>query len=195
MRSTVEIRETPTSWPPSNEYRRVCALPKSELERILWRGQTPDPEALVGWEFRGTNPQWFMKYLGIRKFIKGFYRLADTHDLYGYNIPVVQDATDQPWVARPSNDQPKRFGFYRVAPPDAASRDNAYLNGLLLDYGAGPNPVYEPARFLRDYLVRVERGSDDLLLGKAYVALGPARVATSFFLLERHRPTSFSGSV
>ena len=44
---------------------------------------------------------------------------------------------------------------------------------------------------LRDYLVRVVPGSDDLILGKALLALGPARVASNYFVLERHRPTRY----
>jgi hypothetical protein len=48
--------------------------------------------------------------------------------------------------------------------------------------------VYDPSRLLRDYVVRVREDSDDLLLGKAFVALGPARLAAGFFLLERHGP-------
>ena len=70
---------------------------------------------------------------------------------------------------------------------DPEARDNAYLHALLLDYGRG-NPWYDPSRQLRDYLVRCVPGSDDLLLGKAYMALGPWRIPATFFLLERHRP-------
>ena len=44
-----------------------------------------------------------------------------------------------------------------------------------------------PVGWLRDYLVRVNPGSDDLLLGKAYLAVGPARAPLGFFLLERRR--------
>ena len=81
-----------------------------------------------------------------------------------------------------------RSGFYRVA--DLAE---VPVGLVLLDYGRGPNPPWEPSRVLRDYLVRVERGSDEVLLGKAYLALGPVRVPTSYFVLERKRPTSWRG--
>jgi hypothetical protein len=36
--------------------------------------------------------------------------------------------------------------------------------------------------------VRVDPGSDELLLGKAYFAIGSARIPVGFFLLERRRP-------
>ena len=37
-------------------------------------------------------------------------------------------------------------------------------------------------------MVRVDPGSDELLLGKAYFATGPARIPVGFFLLEQRRP-------
>jgi hypothetical protein len=41
---------------------------------------------------------------------------------------------------------------------------------------------------LRDYLVRVEPGSDELLLGKAFFLVAGTRLADSLFLIERYRP-------
>ena len=76
-----------------------------------------------------------------------------------------------------------------MGPVDPASRDNVHLDALLLDYGRGQNPLLDASKVLRDYLVRIDPDSDDLLLGKAYLALGPTRVPSNFFLLERHRPT------
>jgi hypothetical protein len=61
---------------------------------------------------------------------------------------------------------------------------------VLLDYGAGGNRGYDVARVLRDYVVRVESGSDDLLLGKAYFVVGGRRLASSYFLIERYGPLS-----
>lgn len=178
-----------TSDTASTEYLRLETLPARELEAILLRGERPDPEHLAGWEFRGMNTPKFARLLGIKKFVKGFYKSA-TGQLYGYNIPVQQNRLDEPWVYKGS--EPRRFGFYRVDAVDAAARDNAYLNALLLDYGRGGNHELDPTSGLRDYLVRVHPGSDDLLLGKALYALGPLRVPTSYFVLERLRPTDFA---
>jgi hypothetical protein len=36
--------------------------------------------------------------------------------------------------------------------------------------------------------VRVNRGSDELLLGRARFEVGPVRIPVGFFLLERRRP-------
>ena len=160
---------------------RLRALPARELETVLVRGETPEPDGLAGWEFRGWNTPAFAKLLGIQEFVKGFYRSANGR-LYGYNRQPGKD---------------RRFGFYLVEAVDAAARDNAYLHALLLDYGRGGGSALDPLNFLatrlRDYLVRVDPGSDDLLLGKAYVAAGPLRVPVSYFLLERLRPTEFRG--
>jgi hypothetical protein len=59
---------------------------------------------------------------------------------------------------------------------------------VLLDYGQGGNRPYDIARVLRDYVVRVQPGSDELLLGKAYFVVAGARLAHSYFLIERYRP-------
>ena len=40
---------------------------------------------------------------------------------------------------------------------------------------------------IRDYLVRVVPGSDELLLGHAFLAVGGARVPVGWFALERLR--------
>lgn len=171
---------------PSERALELERMSQRALEKVFLRGTTPALEALAGWEFRGINtPTWF-RLLGIKKFIKGFYWRGD--ELCGYNTPVAQNRLSAPWLPQPSAEQPKRFGFYRVTPVDPTARDNAYLHAVLLDYGAGNNPLWDPSRGLRDYLVQVDPDDANLYLGKAYFAAGPTRVPTwSFFLLERHQ--------
>jgi len=177
-----------TDAPGSPRYYALEASSKSELESTFRRGVTPDLAALDGWEFRGCNVPGWAKVAGIKKFIKGFYR-DDRRDnaLFGYNTPVRQNGIYAPWLAKPSEDNPKRFGFYRVDPVDPTARDNEYLHAVLLDYGRGGNSKLDPTKGLRDYLIQVDADNPDLFLGKAYYALGPLRVATNFFILERHR--------
>lgn len=168
----------------------VLALEKlalAELENVFQRGSTPALSSIAGWEWRGLNtPPWF-RLLGIKKFIKGFYK-DERGQVWGYNCPVEQNATTGPWVAKPDDANPKRFGFYTVSPVDATARDNRYLHALLLDYGKGRNPRFDASAGLRDYLVQVDPNDPDVLLGKAYYAAGPLRLPTySFFILERHR--------
>ena len=179
------MKPSTDAGPGSQRYYDLEKLSMIELEQLFLRGQQPDLDNLVGWEFRGTNtPQW-AKLLGIKKFIKGFF--TRDGEVYGYNSPVVQNGIASPWIGKPDDDNPKRFGFYLVTEVDPTSRDNAYLHAVLLDYGRGGNKPWDPTSLIRDYLVRVDPDNDDLFLGKALFAIGPARVATNFFILERHR--------
>lgn len=171
----------------SDVYRRLARQSPAALEDMLVGGQTPSLPDLVGYEYRGYNVAPTTALLGIRKFVKVFFTTPEGA-VYGCNTPAVQNGLDGPWIARPTEASPRRYAFFRVLPVDPEARDNAYLHALLLNYGLGGNPIYDPSRLLRDYLVRCVDGSDELLLGKAYMAFGPARVPASFFLLERRRP-------
>jgi hypothetical protein len=181
----------PVAQSASTKLAELERLDWQELEALLLGGTTPKSEDLAGWEFRGVNTPGWTRWVGIKKFCKGFYRRAGA--LYGYNVPVAQNSLDQPWLLRPSEERPKRFGFYRVTEVDASGRDNRYLHALLLDYSRGGESRYQPERGLRDYLVQLSWRCDvsthlcDLYLGKAYYAIGPLRVAASFFILERWR--------
>lgn len=171
---------------PSPAALALARASRDELERALVRGATPALDALLGWELRGIlHPSW-ARWLGIQKFVKGFFRTDDGRAL-GYNSPVAQNAVDGRWRLLPEDGAPRRFGRYAVAPVDPTARDRAYLHALLLDYGRGGNAPWDPARGLRDYLVQVDPSNPDLFLGKAYYAIGAARVPLSFFILERHR--------
>ena len=179
---------------PSSTALALEQLPMRELEKVFVRGATPDLDALVGWEFRGINhlPLNVLpiaQLVGIKKFVKGFFRTESDRGerVMGYNIPVARNVLDGRWQLKPSDSDPKRFGFYEVAPVDPTARDNTYLHAVLLDYGKGGNQRFDPTSGLRDYLVQVDAANPDLYLGKAYYALGPARIATNFFILERHR--------
>jgi hypothetical protein len=171
---------------PSRAALALEAATRAEIERAFVRGSMPSLDALVGWEFRGINHPAWARAAGIKKFMKGFF-LGEDGRAMGYNCAVVQNVLDGRWHAKPDDGAPKRFGFYEVAPVDATARDNAYLHAVLLDYGKGGNHALHPMAGLRDYVVQVDADNPDLFLGKAYYALGPARVYSNFFILERHR--------
>ena len=173
----------------STQFLRTAGLKPRQLEAIMLRGQTPDMHALTGWEYRGMNLGVGARLLGIRKFIKGFCALAD-RGATGYNVRARQNSPGEAWRAKITGGERKRFGFYRVLTVEPEGRDNAYLNALLLDYGRGGNGRFDITALLRDYLVRVNPGSDDLLLGKAFMAVGPFRVQIGYFLLERRGKAS-----
>ena len=167
---------------PSARYLELGRRSARELEETFLRGSMPDLDALVGWEFRGMNVGRLPKLARIRMFVKGFERQGADR-VMGYNRPVEQNRITSPWRAGE-----RRFGWFRVAPVDPTARDNTYLHAALFDYGRGDNPLWDPSRGLRDYLVQVEAGDRDLYLGKAYYAVGPGRLPLSFFVLERLRP-------
>jgi hypothetical protein len=180
-----------TSAFPTPRALELARASRQELEHTFQRGTTPDLEAIVGWELRGINctPRGappLARIAGIQKFVKGMFR-ADDGRVMGYNAPVVQNVLDGRWRTKPSDTAPKRFGFYEVAPVDATARDNHYLHALLLDYGKGGNAAWDVTRGLRDYLVQVDAGGAELWLGKAYYAIGPARISAGYFVLERFR--------
>lgn len=183
-----------------NRLSELARKSQEELEQVFKSGTMPEPEALVGWEFNGHNTPWWARYAGIFKFKKGFFRIdAGRTPLYrGYNIPVVQNELSEPWICKPTDEEPKRFGFYAVHPAKAARTlgdARRHPNALMLDYAAAPeNLFFDPSRVLKDYLVQVNPGSSDLLLGRAYLTLGPARVFSNFFILERDRRSDFAGS-
>ncbi|HEY1817199.1 MAG TPA: hypothetical protein VGG74_32855 [Kofleriaceae bacterium] len=195
--TAVAVRLAPSPPPrilPPFPSRTVLAMEQMsmrELERIFVRGTTPDLDMLVGWEFRGVNRMRFNRVpiaqlTGIKKFVKGFYRAEDGR-VMGYNIGVQRNVLDGRWNLVPSDTDPRRFGFFGVAGVDATARDNTYLHAVLLDYSKGGNSRFDPSNNLRDYLVQIDPRDPDLFLGKAYYALGPLRISTNFFILERHR--------
>lgn len=162
----------------------LARLSTNDVARLFDDGVLPDPDGLVGWEFRGYNLPFFTRLAGFQKFKKGFYRKNGA--VWGYNIPVLQGELAAPWRCQPSDDEPKRFGFYsvRVVRGDPSAK---VQQALLLDYGDGKNRLFEGS-FLRDYVRQVDADNPDLLLGKAYVALGASQVLPSYFIIERDRP-------
>lgn len=170
----------------SLRFRELARSDDKALERLFAASPGPALESLEGYEWRGYNTPWFASLLGIRKFIKGFF--CGASGVEGYNIPARQNGLLAPWLHKPGPEAPKRFGFYTVRPVAPGSRDSLYPEAVLLDYGASPrNPIWRVERVLRDYLVRPDPANPDLLLGKAYLALGP-RLPSNFFVLERLRP-------
>jgi hypothetical protein len=173
----------------SSRYAELAAKSKRELEAVFAAGSAPDVSAMTGFEFCGYNQPRAAALLGIRKFIKAFY-LDRSGRPFGCNTPVVQNGLSEEWVAKPSAERPKRYAFFLVEPADPDGADESKRGAALLDYGRGGNRGYDVARILRDYVVRVEPGSDDLLLGKAFFVVAEKRLAHSFFLIERYRPLS-----
>jgi hypothetical protein len=171
----------------SARYLDLARSRRRHLDAMFAAGSPPDVTALTGHEFRGYNRPRAATALGIRKFIKAFY-LDRAGRPFGCNTPVAQNGLDGEWLARPSEDTPRRYAFFLVEPADPDAADENRRGAVLLDYGRGGNRGGNVAQILRDYLVQVTPGSDDLLLGKAYFVVAGRRLASSYFLIERYRP-------
>ncbi|HZV02666.1 MAG TPA: hypothetical protein VFF73_38520 [Planctomycetota bacterium] len=156
----------------------LARLPRHELEHLLRYGERPDHASLSGYVFKGANVT-VPGSLMFPRFSKGFF--VEEGRAMGYNVPVERGPLDGAWYTKPRED-PKPFGFYEVLPMAPGLPMAIYPNSVLLDYSKGGN--WSPDRLLRDFLVLVEPNNPDLLLGKAYLALG-VWVSVGFFVLER----------
>jgi hypothetical protein len=192
-----------SAWPEAHETQHLLPRPPldfdvvagaTDRQRELWMRISAGPaiDGLLGYEWKGMNTPAWARLLGIKKFVKGIRKdgEAGRPAIYGYNIPIDQDgrqhSTDA-WHCKPSDERPKRFGFYAVSKVIPGSRDSAYPKSVLLDYGAAEKPWFDFTSVLRDYVVQPDPQNPDVLLGKALVALGPLRVPVSYFVLQRWR--------
>lgn len=171
----------------SARYLDLARTSKRELDAVFAAGSPPSVSELTGFEFRGYNQPRAAALLGIRKFIKAFY-LDSAGRPFGCNTPVTQNGLEDEWLARPTVGAPKRYAFFQVEPASPDAADDLRRSAAFLDYSRGGNRAYDIANILRDYLVRVEPRSDELLLGKAFFVVARTRLAHSYFLIERYRP-------
>jgi hypothetical protein len=169
----------------TNRYFEELAQASNQVrEQALRNGKLPETASLEGWEWNGRNTGRIPRLMGIQKFIKGFF--CETEGLEGYNVVAIQNGPQNPWEEKRVPPEKRRFGFYRVRPAIEERRDNAYPNALMLNYGdSRRNPRWSAPRILRDYLVQPDPHNPDVLLGKAYLALGPLRLPSNYFILER----------
>lgn len=171
----------------SEIFSELCRADNKQLEDLFRVAKAPDFQRLAGFEWRGVNTSTLPRLLGLQKFIKGFFYDGDRPS--GYNVRVRQNGLDADWIEISSGGKSRRFGYYLVCPVGAAGPDNHYPDALLLDYAASPrNPRLRVERRLRDYLVQPYPDHPDVLLGKAYLAFGSARLPSNFFVLERIGP-------
>lgn len=186
-------------------FEELARMKPRQLEDILRGATPPDPNGLVGWEFRGWNVvepigEPVVRLLGIRRFAKGFYVApgdkppSEGGQLLGYNVDIRPGGLDEPWTGKPSDEAPKRRGFFVVHLTGA----KAHPNSLFLDYSgrADKNGVFDGGPLfgdggLKDFLVQPDADNPDVLLGKAYYRLPPLTVPGGFFVLQRWRQYAF----
>jgi hypothetical protein len=176
--------------PAEMNFYSFLKVPPFVLEALMLVGKRPDPANLIGWEFRGHNIGLLPKLGRILKFKKGFVKFGD--EIIGYNVLVAQNSQTEPWVALPDDISPKRHGFFKVYPAEFSPHHRLYPHALLLDYGKGGNPFYDPSKVLRDYLVQPFEDNNDLYLGKAYAYILGREIFVGYFVIERYNQSNFS---
>jgi hypothetical protein len=187
-------------------FASLTAMTPKDLEAVLAGGVAPAFSSLVAHEFRGWNvfgdvlAKGVGTVMGIQRFAKGFFARGLAHDtdpatldalpfIEGYNVKIQRGTRDEPWTAQPNDEAPTRHSFFRVLPKELGdNRKGRHPHALLLDYSLGdPRPGLLDGNGLRDFVVQVDPENPDLLLGKAYMEVGPITSVAGFFVAERLR--------
>lgn len=163
-------------------YEALTRKSNAELGALFDASAAPDPRALVGYEWRGFNTPRFTRWLGIQKFIKGFFEIDGAVE--GYNLRVPQNGLSGAWTAQPMPEAPSAFGFFTVNQPRSSE--------TLLDYGASRRNRWwriddVSMKVIRDYLVIPDPKHPEILLGKALLQIGPFRIFSNYFVIEKLR--------
>ncbi len=168
----------------------LLSLSRPELAQQLALGHAIDPAALDDSEYRGVSlglPR-FIERLTWKVFKKAFHRDGKTGRLRGWNVRLEQDGIDAPARDMLQGGRRVTFGHFEVRAADHGEpRDVS--QSLVLDYALGKNARLDPTAIVLDYLVAVEPGNAELLLGRLALDLRAARINTpSYFILERDAP-------
>jgi len=188
----------------THTFDSLIRMTPRDLDGILAAGAAPALSSMVGHEFRGWNvfgdvvAKGVGAVMGIQRFAKGFF-IRDGADadaaafIEGYNMKIQRGERDMPWTAIPNDASPTRHGYFRVHRAGEGDRAGRHENALLLDYSLGdPKPGLFDGGGLKDFVVIADKANPDVLLGKAYMRVGPIESVAGFFVLERLRPASFS---
>jgi len=171
----------------------VIRMSRREFAELLACGHPVEVAALEDRELKGTAlglPR-FIEALTWKKFRKVFHRDPATGVLRGWNVRLEQNGLGAPDVPQLRQGLPRTFGHYEVVPLAGYKIPRRCGPGLMLDYGRGGNPWWDPTALMRDPIVAVNAGSSALLLGWSYLDLGIGCIGTpSFFCLERDIPLS-----
>ena len=186
-------------------FEKLGAQTLATLDNVLAEGKAPPFSSLVGWEFRGWNvhsslAKQVMAAMGFQRFAKGFFLDDDSivpdeaERIRGYNVMIKSGKITDPWNAKPSDEAPKRHSFYFGYAPGTGERTEDHDHAVFLNYNIPENGLFD-GKGIRDYVVQVNAGDPDLLLGKAYFHLGPLTVVGGFFILDRWREYDYKASL
>lgn len=168
-------------------YETLARRSRAELDALFASSPAPSPRVLLDHDWRGWNTPRWTRLAGIQKFVKGFFEVDGA--IEGYNLRVRQSGLTDPWTTVPSPDAPAPFGFFTVTQPTRSE--------TLLDYGASRRNRWwrvddVSMKVIRDYLVVPDAAHPDVLLGKALLQLGPFRVFSNYFVIEKLRPAMWA---
>ena len=167
-----------------SQYVRLARSDNRTLDSIFATAVAPAFETLVDFQWRGYNTDPNLRVLGLRKFIKAFFRGRNGEE--GCNVKVEQNQLSEPWIPRLRNGGIEAFAFYLVGSQTSPTRLDRNPNALLIDYAASPrNPAWHVERLIRDYVVQPFADNPDLMIGRAFLGIGRARFASSYFVIER----------
>jgi hypothetical protein len=174
--------QTPHAW----TFASLAKASNPELESLMSSKAVPSAESLAGSEFRGWNVAELASVLGIRKFIKGFFRCSDSPDFAGYNMPVKQNEFEGPWEPALENGEPVRHFYFGLVPGSRVS-DAIYPATLVVDYRLWKGTPATPPGITNtvDYLVLPDPSNPNLVLGKSYLQFSEVKPFLGFFLIER----------
>ncbi len=178
------FRPSPTA---SARALKLWTAAPATLDELVQDGRRPPGEALAGWRFRGLHTGLLPRVLRRRKFITTFYQLELGYGsvLGGHTVRVEQNGPEELYTPRRRGGREVIEGLFVVQAAPVSPGWGEFPRAALLHYGRADNPWYDARQFRRDYLVYPDYDNPDLLLGKAYVSLGPFRWQMSFFILER----------
>jgi len=163
-------------------FEDLSKLSPSALEDVM-KASAPRPAAdhLEGSLWHGYSlvmPAPLFALFG--RFGKAFHREPDGR-LRGWNVRMRQGVDG--WHPLVFRGKPVTYGHYEVITEPEGTLAELYPGAVLIDYGLGGNRAWDPLGRVRDWVVQV---SDDLLLGRMYLALGGRAVQTpSYFGLAR----------
>lgn len=166
-------------------------MSRRQLMRALCEGHPIDPAALDDSMYKGVSLglPGFIDKLAWKTFEKVFLRDRETGVLRGWNVRVEQRGVDAACVPQLKDGKPLAFGHYEVVPARGRRLPKPCDQGLLIDYSLGGRRRLSFGARLRDPIVAVNAGSEELLLGWSYLDFGFVRIGTpSFFTLERIGP-------
>ena len=167
------------------------ALSREQLAAALAGGHVIASDALANRIYRGVSlglPA-FVDRLAWKTFAKVFQHDRERHVLRGWNLRLEQTGLAGALVPLQKRGHDFHFGHFHVAPAAGYRMPRPLPQALVLDYGRGGNPRFDPTNAIRDPIVAVHPGSAELLLGWTYLDLGAFRAGTpSYFTLEAVGP-------